>query len=81
MTEEAKMQYMANGIILACEILIMNSFYADSYKTINNVSKIISESDVTKEEWNNCEDDFAKEKIIELFENEEEFYQKVGWIK
>ena len=49
----------------------------------NYLKKIckIHNYDITKEEFEKCEDDFSKEKIIELFGNQEEFYKELGWFE
>lgn len=77
---EEEMQQMANGIILTCEHLISNSFCGGIDNTIEAISSIFSNTGITKEEFEQCEDDFSKEKIIELFKNEEQFYKELGWI-
>ncbi len=81
MTEKEKMQFEADGIILTCEHLISNSFCGGIYNTIEAISSIFSNTGITKEEFEKCEDDFSKEKIIELFGNQEEFYKELGWIE
>lgn len=81
MTEKEKMQCMADGIILTCEHLINNSFCSGIDNTIEAISSIFSNTGITKEEFQECEDDFSKEKIINLFGDEKEFYKEVGWIE
>lgn len=81
MTETEKNQYMANGIILTCEHLINNSFCGCVDNTIEAISSIFSNTGITQEEFEKCEDDFSKGKIIELFDNKETFYKEVGWIE
>jgi len=81
MTETEKMQWMANGIILTCSILINNSFCGNVYNTIEAISTIFSETGITKEEWVSCEDEFSKREIVELFDNDKSFYKKMGWIE
>jgi len=80
MTEAEKMQYMANGIILTCEHLINNSFCGGVDNTIEVISSIFSNTGITKEEFEKCQDDFSKKKIIELFGNKEKFYKEMEWI-
>lgn len=81
MTIDEEMQQMANGIILTCEHLINNSFCGGIDNTIETISSIFSNTGITQEEFEKCEDDFSKGKIIELFDNKETFYKRMGWIE
>lgn len=79
MTIDEEMQQMANGIILTCEHLINNSFCGCVDNTREAISSIFNNTGITQEEFEKCEDDFSKKKIIELFDDKESFYKEMGW--
>lgn len=81
MTETEKMQQMANGIILTCEHLINNSFCGSVDNTVKTITSIFCATGITEEEWERCEDEFSKEKIVKLFKDKKSFYKEMGWIE
>lgn len=65
MKTENEMQWMANGIILAC-----STFITDRTVDKESVLSVLTQAGITKDEWDNCEDEISKENILEYLDNE-----------
>lgn len=70
MTDKEKMQLMANGIILAC-----SNFISDMAVKEDQVISVLSQTGITKEEWDKCEDNISKENIIQILNG------KLAWLE
>lgn len=78
MTETEKMQYMANGIVLTCHLLVSDDLCENKKEA---VSTIFSETGITKDEFKMCDDVISKNTIIRLFGGMEMFYKEMEWIE
>lgn len=65
MKTEDEMQWMANGIILAC-----STFITDRTVDKESVISVLSQAGITKYEWYKCEDEISKQNIREYLDNE-----------
>lgn len=65
MKTENEMQWMANGIILAC-----STFITDRTVDKESVISVLSQAGITKDEWDKCEDGISKQNIFEYLDNE-----------
>lgn len=70
MNTKEKMQYMANGIILAC-----SHFVSDMAVSKDNVINTLGLTGITKEEWDKCDDEISKNIILEKLDG------KLSWIE
>lgn len=78
MTETEKMQWMANGIILTCHLLVSDDLCENKKEA---VSTIFSETGITKDEFKMCDDVISKNTIMRLFGGMKTFYREMGWIE
>lgn len=78
--QKEEMQHMANGIILTCHIMMSDILCKNDFYNRKVILNIFSETGITKDEFKNCDDEISKNTIIELFNNEENFYREMGWI-